>query len=66
MQAVLGRYGFRFCFNFLPSENQNFEDVLLANRLPAGWLELYVKQQFGACRPLHSLLQADGSSLQMV
>ena len=47
MHALLRRFGIEyFCFNFLPSSsNQNFEDVLLANRLPAGWLELYNDQR---------------------
>ena len=47
MGAVLGDYGFRyFCFNFLPRPTQSFEDVLLANRLPAAWLKLYQEKQF--------------------
>jgi LuxR family quorum sensing-dependent transcriptional regulator len=47
MRAVLGRFGFQFfCFNFLPTPEQNFEDVLLANRLPVGWLDLYLEKQF--------------------
>ena len=47
MEVVLGDYGFRyFCFNFLPRPTQSFEDVLLANRLPAGWLKLYQEKQF--------------------
>jgi LuxR family quorum sensing-dependent transcriptional regulator len=47
MQAVLGRFGFEFfCFNFLPTPQQSFADVLLANRLPGGWLDLYVEKQF--------------------
>ena len=47
MRTILGRVGIQFfCFYFLPSPKQNFEDVLLADRLPAGWLELYVEKQF--------------------
>ena len=47
MGVVLGDYGFGyFCFNFLPRPTQNFEDVLLANRLPAAWLKLYQEKQF--------------------
>ncbi len=47
MRAVLS--GFRceyLCFNFLPGPTENFEDVLLANTMPAGWLDLYSEKQF--------------------
>ena len=47
MANVLVDFGFKyFCFNFLPNPTQTFEDVLLANRLPAGWLEIYIERQF--------------------
>jgi LuxR family transcriptional regulator, quorum-sensing system regulator BjaR1 len=45
--VVLGDFGIKsFCFNFLPTAEQSFQDVLLANRLPFGWLKLYQEQQF--------------------
>jgi LuxR family quorum sensing-dependent transcriptional regulator len=45
--VVLGGFGINsFCFNFLPTPEQSFQDVLLANRLPFGWLKLYQEQQF--------------------
>ena len=47
MDVVVGGYGLEyFCFNFLPRPTQSFADVLLADRLPAGWLELYHREQF--------------------
>jgi DNA-binding CsgD family transcriptional regulator len=35
-----------FCFNFLPQPDERFEDVLLASRLPAGWLALYIAENY--------------------
>ncbi len=47
MQRMLGRFGAEyFCFNFLPSPTQNLADILLANNLPAGWLELYSERNY--------------------
>jgi LuxR family quorum sensing-dependent transcriptional regulator len=47
MQAIISKLGFQYlCFNFLPGLGQTFEDVLLANRLPPGWLDFYIEQQF--------------------
>ena len=52
MRTVLSGFGFEYlCFNFLPGPAQNFEDVLLANSLPAGWLELYIEKQFAHADP---------------
>src|SRR5579863_137403 len=47
MMAALGQFGARYvCFNFLPDPNQSFADVLMANRLPAGWVSLYDRENF--------------------
>lgn len=47
MQGMLGRFGAEyFCFNFLPTPTQNLEDILLANKLPAGWVDLYRERNF--------------------
>lgn len=47
MRAAVGRFGCEYlCFNFLPTPEQNFQDVLLANTLPAGWLKLYTEKKF--------------------
>ena len=52
MHAAVSRFGFDFlCFNFLPDPDQTFEDVLLANRLPAEWLKLYQEKQFVQADP---------------
>lgn len=52
MRAVLQPFGCEYlCFNFLPSPTQTFEDVLLANMLPAGWLKLYVEEEFVQADP---------------
>ena len=47
MQGMLGRFGAEyFCFNFLPTPTQNLQDILLATKLPAGWLDLYRERNF--------------------
>src|ERR1700679_203938 len=47
LRVALSRFGFQFySFNFLPNPGQDFEDVLLANRLPDGWLKLYNEKQY--------------------
>jgi LuxR family quorum sensing-dependent transcriptional regulator len=47
MRRILSGFGVEYlCFNFLPDGTQTFEDVLLANWLPPGWLELYIEQDF--------------------
>jgi LuxR family quorum sensing-dependent transcriptional regulator len=52
MSTVMVDFGFKyFCFNFLPNPTQTFEDVLLANRLPAGWLEIYIEKEFVRADP---------------
>ena len=35
-----------FCLNVFPSPRQGFDEVLLASRLPAGWLELYLRENY--------------------
>lgn len=52
VRAAVSHFGFQFyCFNFLPDPGQTFQDVLLANLLPAGWLELYLERQFAHVDP---------------
>jgi LuxR family quorum sensing-dependent transcriptional regulator len=47
MHCVLAPAGAEFfCFNFLPQPDERFEDVLLASRLPAEWLRLYVTRNY--------------------
>lgn len=47
MRAALSGFGVEYlCFNFLPGSTENFKDLLLASRLPAGWIELYNEKQF--------------------
>ena len=47
MQGMLGRFGVEyFCFYFLPTPTQNLEDILLANKLPSGWLDLYRERNY--------------------
>jgi LuxR family quorum sensing-dependent transcriptional regulator len=47
MRSVLARFGFEFfCFASLPRPQQQFEDVMLAIRVPAGWIKLYCEQQY--------------------
>ena len=40
-----------FCINFLPAHGQKFEDVLLTQRVPAGWLQLYLENGFCSADP---------------
>lgn len=37
-----------FCLNVLANPGQEFEEVLLASRLPAEWLELYIRENYVA------------------
>jgi LuxR family quorum sensing-dependent transcriptional regulator len=37
-----------FCLHVLPSPRQRFDEVVLASRLPAGWLELYLQENYFA------------------
>jgi LuxR family quorum sensing-dependent transcriptional regulator len=47
MRSVLARFGFEFfCFASLPRPQQQFEDVMLAVRVPAEWIKLYCEQQY--------------------
>jgi LuxR family quorum sensing-dependent transcriptional regulator len=40
-----------FCFNGFPGPTQAFQEVILASRLPAGWLQLYLEQQYARVDP---------------
>ena len=47
MRSVLARFGFEyFCFASLPRPQQQFEDVMLAIRVPPEWMKLYCEQQY--------------------
>lgn len=47
MQGILSGFGFEFlCFTSLPRPRQQFEDVLLALRVPPEWLKLYLKERY--------------------
>ncbi len=47
MRNVLGRFGFEyFCFASLPRPQQQFDDVMLAVRVPAEWVKIYSEQQY--------------------
>jgi DNA-binding CsgD family transcriptional regulator len=47
MQKVLGRIGIDLlCLHACSASARNFDELLLASRLPAGWLELYVRKQY--------------------
>ena len=52
MKKVLRDLGIDlFCLNVFPSPQQGFDEVLLASRLPAGWLELYLQENYIAHDP---------------
>ena len=40
-----------FCFNVFPNSRQRFDEVLLVSRVPAGWLELYIQENYVAHDP---------------
>jgi LuxR family quorum sensing-dependent transcriptional regulator len=47
MRRVLARFGFEyFCFASLPRPRQQFEDVMLAVRVPSEWIRIYCEQQY--------------------
>jgi LuxR family transcriptional regulator, quorum-sensing system regulator BjaR1 len=52
MASALKPFGAEFfCINFSPDPSQKFEDVLLAHRLPADWLQLYLEKKFSSVDP---------------
>ena len=52
LEAALKPFGAEFfCINFLPAPHQQFSDVLLAHRVPADWLQLYLDKQFCSVDP---------------
>ncbi len=40
-----------FCLNFLPVAGQKFEDVLLVQRVPVDWMQLYLERQYSRFDP---------------
>jgi LuxR family quorum sensing-dependent transcriptional regulator len=45
--ALLKEHGFEYhCVSFLATATETLEDVLLSNRLPEGWLELYIERKY--------------------
>jgi LuxR family quorum sensing-dependent transcriptional regulator len=47
MRSALARFGVEFfCFASLPRPQQQFEDVMLAIRVPAEWIKIYCEQQY--------------------
>lgn len=52
MQAALSPVGIDlFCLNVLADPGQEFEEVLLASRLPVAWLDLYIAENYVAHDP---------------
>lgn len=46
-QKVFGRFGFDvFCLNGLPQPHQNFDEVVLAVRVPPEWFKIYVEEEY--------------------
>jgi DNA-binding CsgD family transcriptional regulator len=41
-----------FCLYMLPQPGQKFEEVMLAQRVPPGWLKLYLDENFAAADPV--------------
>jgi LuxR family transcriptional regulator, quorum-sensing system regulator BjaR1 len=47
MEALLKKYGFEYhCVSFLATATETLEDVLLSNRLPEEWLNLYIEREY--------------------
>ena len=47
MGALLKEHGFEYhCVSFLAAGTETLEDVLLSNRLPEGWLKLYIEREY--------------------
>lgn len=47
VEKLLKDFGFDyFCLSFLPTLDQTFDDVLLQNVLPEGWLPFYDEKRF--------------------
>ena len=47
MGALLKEHGFEYhCVSFLATGTETLEDVLLSNRLPEGWLKLYIEREY--------------------
>jgi LuxR family quorum sensing-dependent transcriptional regulator len=47
MQKILYGYGVEFfCVNGFPNPEQRFEEVMLVNRVPSEWLEIYLEKQY--------------------
>lgn len=47
MGALLKKHGFEYhCVSFLATGTETLEDVLLSNRLPEGWLKLYIEREY--------------------
>ena len=40
-----------FCFNFLPTARQKFEDMILVHRVPADWMQLYLEKEYAQFDP---------------
>ncbi len=62
MRQTLNKLGIEyFSLNFLPAPSQSFREVILINHLPAGWLNLYIGQEFArhdpSLRRCHSAIQ---------
>ena len=59
MRRTLNKLGVEyFSLNLLPGPNEEFKDKLVVNHLPAGWLDLYLREGFAlhdpAVRRCHS------------
>jgi LuxR family transcriptional regulator, quorum-sensing system regulator BjaR1 len=47
MDVLLKKHGCEYhCVTFLATATETLEDVLLSNRLPEGWLKLYVEKEY--------------------
>jgi LuxR family transcriptional regulator, quorum-sensing system regulator BjaR1 len=47
MRPVLKAFGIdHFCLNGFPNPGQRFDEVVLASRVPPGWMELYIQENY--------------------